>query len=134
MNELSQKLRTICQKVNGWGAAIMTPNSDNEVLMCAAHFNLPEDWVALTNPLDDTTLNGLSFTHNRTVIKNHVHAKTIRDAQTRHAVEAIIIAPIKRGSHTLGTLEIIADDITVKFGPAQQMIVEEAAAELADFV
>lgn len=134
MSKLSEKLSEVCRQVNGWGAAIMKPNYDKSVLICAEHFNLPDDWVALTNPLDDTTLNGISFTKSETVIRNHLHQKTVRDAPTKHAIEAIIVVPIQKGQQTIGTVEIIADDINVQFGAMEQALVEEAASEFVDLI
>jgi hypothetical protein len=134
VSELPEKLREICRQVNGWGAAIMKPDYDKNLLICIEHFNLPDDWVSLTSPLDDTTLNGTSFTKNRVIIRNHLHQKSVRNAPTQHAVEAIIIVPLIRDTQTIGTIEIIADDINVRFGPEQQIQIEEAVSDFIGLI
>jgi GAF domain-containing protein len=114
-----------------WAAAVMVPDLSQNVLVCKAGHNLPDDWAALTNPIDKTTLNGRTYVGGEIIVQNGLNQTTVRNAPTVHRIYGIMVVPIRKDSNVIATLEFINDEQSLVFDEAEIRLAQNAAVQIS---
>ena len=119
MEELENLLQDACEKIGCWAAAIMVPDFDQKVLACKLSYGLPKDWDAVTNPIDETTLNGKAYLKKEISIKNDLDISSFPSTTTVHQFYGVMVLPIEADGKVIGTLEFINDKPNKSFGSTE---------------
>lgn len=98
------KLPQLAAQTGASSIAVMQVDKDKKLLVCADSYNQPDAWDALTNPLDDSTMNGRVWGSGKSLVANNL--STILEG---YPVTAVLIVPIKRDRAVIGTLELISN-------------------------
>ncbi len=96
-------LETLIHRTGATYIAVMKVDKAKKLLSCIASYKLPEELVAITNPLDDTTMNGKVWNSGDFIIANSLDKLILG-----HRITAILIAPIKQDDEVIGTIELIS--------------------------
>jgi hypothetical protein len=124
MDEIIKKLVLELKASSG---AIMIVDYKNKVLACGAHYNMPDVWVQLVNPLEHSTdkntngrvaLTGVAEIENGTNVDFH-----------GHPIASYIVVPIKKNEIVVGNIEILSDDPNFKFSNQDLATLERSAEQ-----
>jgi GAF domain-containing protein len=125
MQELIKKL---VLELGASSGAIMVVDEQAKVLRCGASYNMPQVWIDLVNPLENTpdknrngrvAITGIAETVNNYNVDFH-----------DHHIGSIIVVPVKHDGKVVANIELIAEDNEKRFTDSDQKILEEASAEV----
>lgn len=131
MNDIASLLKVACEQMGCWGAAVLEPHNKEMVLVTKAAYNLPDDWNALTNPIDESTMNGRAYILNKVQVANNLSLSTIRDAPTMHPFYAVMVLPVLVDNKVVGTLEFISDQKDIAFGDKEILFGQSIAKKIS---
>lgn len=132
--KLQDALRDLVTKLNAWGGAIMLYDPVNRRLQCAVGYDVPKDWEKIVNPLDGDSLNVQAFRENRIVRRNDLQIDSLPGAASKHAITAVLIAPIKKGPQVLGTVEILHDKEGEAFSAEDEVFLKSWVTVVASLI
>ncbi len=117
----------LVKQLGASSGAIMVVDEKDKVLRCSASYNMPQVWIDLVNPLENTpdkNRNGRVAVTGIAEIANHMDVEF-----HGHLISSIIVVPVKKAGKVVANIEIITDDPSVTFGAEDQAILEQAAEE-----
>jgi GAF domain len=120
-------IKKLVLKLNASSGAIMVVDEREKVLKCGASYNMPDVWVQLVNPLENTpdkNTNGRVAVTGKAEIINNMNIDF-----HGHPIYSVIVVPIKKSEIVIGNIEIITDDHTKNFDAFDQAILEQAAKQ-----
>jgi uncharacterized protein with HEPN domain len=130
--QVSALLEQLTRDLSAWAAVVLIPKTSNDALVCAAHYQLPEDWSKLDNPLDSGSMNARAFLSQTEVVDNdaEVTAPPADQEISFHPItaSAVVIVP------NVGTLEVLANTAGYRFEEKQLTAMREAAAQITRLI
>lgn len=122
-------LQRLTIELDAWAAVVLVPVPFADVLRCAAHYGLPEDWASVDNRLDSGGMNARAILTNSEVIDNdgEYPAPPTNEPLSAHVItsSAVVLVP------NVGTLEVLANADGYRFEEEQLQIMRRAARSIA---
>jgi hypothetical protein len=126
---VADELQRLVNDLDAWAAVVLVPIPSGEALKCAAHYRLPEDWVAMENRLDSGGMNARAFTTNSEVVDNdgQYAAPPTNEPLSAHRItsSAVVLIP------DVGTLEVLANFDGYRFEEEQLQAMRKSAQHIA---
>jgi hypothetical protein len=105
----------------------MAPHPTEPYLYCKYSYHMPPEWVAIKNPLDESTANG------RVYLSGNPAAAYHNDFELEgHFISSYLVVPIIKEGKVVSNLELVITDKSKSFPGNAQKTLEEFAILLAD--
>jgi len=104
---MEEAIKKLVLDLGASSGAVMVVDEEAKVLRCVASYNMPDVWVKLINPLENTP----DRNTNGRVACTGVAEISNNDNVIFHGypINSIIVVPIKNNGNVVGNIEIISD-------------------------
>ncbi len=128
---MDEYIERVVKDLGASSGAIMVVFEKDGVLRCGASYNMPQVWIDLVNPLENTpdkNTNGRVASTGIAEISNNCN-------QNFHGypINSIIVVPVKANGNVVGNLEIISDSDKT-FDVNDQKYLEDSTQELVSLI
>ena len=128
---MEEAIKKLVLDLGASSGAVMVVDEEAKVLRCGASYNMPDVWVELVNPLENTP----DSNTNGRVACTGVAEISNNDNIIFHGypINSIIVVPIKNNGIVVGNIEIISDSDKT-FDDKDQEALENSTVYLAGLI
>jgi GAF domain-containing protein len=127
---MEELLKQAVELTGAWGGTIMKPQGKKRVLKCILIYNLPRDWLNITNDFDNTA-NGRSYLSGKPVLVQNTVIAQPKGVTTYHEIHALAAVPINKDGRVVGVVEVIKDRPNSVFSREDVSHIQDIAETIA---